>query len=70
MANAPVYLGVKKVARELDLSENSVRRLADAGKLTCTRDSEGRRQFNRAEILAKKKTRSLSVRSRQALVEA
>ena len=69
MASNRTLLGIKKAAQTLNLSETRVRQLADSGEIPCTRDGEGRRQFDRAALLESKKTRSQR-RARQASVEA
>jgi hypothetical protein len=46
MPDAEQLLGVSAVARELRLSENFVRRLADAGELPCQRDAANKRLFS------------------------
>ena len=51
-------LGVKAAARELDLSEAYVRRLADNGTLPHTRDSSGKRLFAEADVRQFKKQRT------------
>jgi excisionase family DNA binding protein len=40
-----------EVAKILGVTRNAVRKLADGGKLNATRDEEGRRLFDRAEVL-------------------
>jgi excisionase family DNA binding protein len=45
-------LGITSVARALQLSETTVRRLADTGKLTFVRDSANRRLFQLADVVA------------------
>jgi DNA-binding transcriptional MerR regulator len=43
-------IGVKRVARALDLSEHSVRRWANEGKIPSRRDNENRRVFAVADV--------------------
>lgn len=44
------FLGVKHAAAQLDLSEASVKRLANLGEIPCLRDSSRRRLFDPDEI--------------------
>ena len=46
---AAVY-SVSGAARALSLSENTIRRLTDEGKLTCARDQSGKRMFTEADL--------------------
>jgi len=55
-------LSTSCVARELDCSENNVRRLADLGVLKCVRTSTGQRLFRRHEIVRLREERSAVTR--------
>jgi predicted site-specific integrase-resolvase len=51
-------VGVKDAADMLNLSENSIRRLANEGKLECWRDHANRRTFEREYIETERKRRA------------
>lgn len=54
---SPRLLGTASVARALDRSEDTVRRLLDAGAIPSIRDSAGRRLANETDVLAYKRAR-------------
>lgn len=62
-------LGVSAAARILNLSDTSVSRLADEGRLPHQRDSAGRRLFKLVHVVALAKKRQKLPSSRRSEVE-
>ena len=50
-------MAVSHVARVLELSETSVRRLVNEGRLSCFRDASGRRLFDPEAVATFKRER-------------
>ena len=64
MSKQSAPLGLSAAAREACVAENTLRRLADAGVVACTRDSAGRRLFDRRDIAELKRTTALKALNR------
>jgi DNA-binding transcriptional MerR regulator len=56
-ASGAVLLRLADAARELDVSETTVRRYTDSGQLAHLRDTSGQRLFTRVDIEAAKAQR-------------
>lgn len=57
-ASERALMPVSRVARALEVSETSVRRLVHEGRLACIRDADGRRLFDPDVVDAFKRQRA------------